>query len=261
MTWSLSASSWQTTNEAGNQSTVWISVTASWSYGSAFIDSGPARLDLNIGGQGQTAYFYTINGSQTSSGSQHLGNYGYTFDHNTTGYRGDVGTSARLYNIPYGSPKDMSVGGGTQGAIDYYRPAGNPGWMSVSNVAQVITGSWGDAPAPFGPVSYYWVYRSSANGGATWGGWSGETGTGTGKSFSQTFSPGLTYQFAVRAANSDGGGGWTYSNTIFLSSGGKRYTGTNWALTSAAAKRYTGSAWVNLATAKRFDGTNWVNLS
>ena len=146
--------------------------------------------------------------------------------------------------------------------VDFVRVPSAPSSMSASNVGNVINVSWPEASAPFGPVTYYWAYRSSSNGGASWSTWSGDTVT-SGLSFSGTYTLGLTYQFKVYAHNSDGDSSTTYSNTVFLAAGGKRFQSdvAGWALTTTAAKRYTGSAWTDITTAKRFDGSNWVNLS
>jgi hypothetical protein len=126
-----------------------------------------------------------------------------------------------------------------------------------------IVTSWVASVSYKSPVTYYLSYRSSSDGGVTWGSYSAESTT---TNLTYTFAgltPGLTYQLRIRAYNGfDSYSAYAANQpTVFLTAGGKRYTGTNWALTSAQAKRWTGSVWTTLTTAKRFDGTNWVNLS
>lgn len=262
MSYSVSINTSESQNPGGNSSTVYASLTltatnqgyAGYStsfyvyIGGSLVGSGGGPGSLNTDGYGTETW--------TSP------TYSRTYTHNPDGTRGSVATSGSFYGQGGFSPPASGIGadGTTYPAINYSRPAGSPSYCSASNVSNTITVNWDQAPAPFGPVTYAWIYRSSSDGGANWTGWSGETTT-SGLSTSGTYTAGQTYQFAVRAYNSDGGGGWVYSNTIFLTAGGKRFTGSNWALTTGAAKRYTGSTWTNITTAKRFDGSSWVNLS
>lgn len=262
MAWWLSVGASESQNPVGNTSTVSATVYLNW-------NNGQAYAGYNFGGTvyiGDAGYPYTAPTSanwpnQVSSGSVAMASFSRTYEHSPSGYRGGVGTSADLGGPGGYAPGYLSAGGPSFGAIDYTRIPSAPSYVSASNVGPVITVSWPDAATPFGPLTYYWAYRSSTNGGATWGNWSGDNNVGTAKTFTQTFTGGATYQFRVRAANSDGTSGWMESNTLFLSSGGKRFTGSNWALTVGAAKRFNGSSWVDLVTGKRFDGTNWVNLT
>lgn len=249
-------STWQTTNEAANQSTVYAKIIVSSDRYSAY-DGYATSYNINIGGNnygaaGPSRIWYSESWETTAS---------RTYTHTSAGARGAVDSSVSFTGsgwAPSGSAGPQQVGG-----LDYYRPPSAPASMTVSNIGSTITGSWPDASTPFGPLTYYWASRSSSNGGSTWSAWSGDNNVGTGKTFTQTFTAGLTYQFRVRAANSDGTSGWRESSTLFLTAGGKRYTGTNWALTTAAAKRYTGTAWANITTSKKYDATSktWVNLS
>lgn len=263
MAYSVSINTSESQNSGSNQSTVYASLTltatnqgySGYSTSFSIVIDGVTVAD-RVGGPGAL----NTDGSGTETWTSNT--YSRTFTHNSDGTRGTVATSGTFYGGGGFSPPSGGIGGTgtTFGALDYSRPAGMPSYCTASNVSNTITVNWDQAPAPFGPITYYWIYRSSSNGGVDWTPWSGETATSS-LSTSGTYTAGQTYQFAVRAANSDGGGDWRYSNTIFLTAGGKRWTGSNWALTTTAAKRWTGSAWTNITTAKRFDGTNWVNLS
>ena len=162
-----------------------------------------------------------------------------------------------------------STGTGTLGLENFVFTAGQPGIMTAAAVTGVsgrIDSSWGASTSYITPVTYYHSYRSSTNGGVSYGSWSGETTTTTLSASYTSLTPGLTYQFRVRATNGqDGYSAYRESNTVFLVAGGKRYFGpnpvTDWALTAAQAKRWSGSAWVSLGTLKRWDGSNWINLS
>lgn len=261
MAWSLSASSSQTTNVGANTSTVYVNVIAYWTFGSSFINTGPARLDVNIGGNIQTAYFSTINGSQTSTGSQDLGTYSWTFTHDANGYRGAVGTSGRLYNIPFGSPNDMTADGGTQPALDYdRRPATPSSVTSVLNANKSITVTSNAVSSPAGTPTYYVAYSSNA--GSYWSGYTTIPSNSNAYTYAFGSLPlGKSYRFRMYASNSDGNGGvFTQSTDLFLPAGGKRWTGSAWQATTLG-RRWNGSAWVDLATAKRWNGSAWVDLS
>ena len=263
MAYTVTINSSESQNPGGNTSTVYASLTLNAinqgysGYNTSFsLQIGSTIVADRVGGPS------ALNTDGIGTDSWTSNTYSYTYTHNPDGTRGSVGTYGTFYGGGGFSPPSGGIGnsGATYPAINYSRPAGMPSYCTASNVSNTITVNWDQAPAPFGPVTYYWIYRSSSNGGATWSAWSGETAT-SGLSTSGTYTAGQTYQFAVRAANSDGGGDWRYSNTIFLTAGGKRWTGSNWALTTTAAKRWTGSAWTNITTAKRFDGSNWINLS
>lgn len=148
---------------------------------------------------------------------------------------------------------------------DFNFSAAAPTSLSASYVAGTgVVLSWPASVSYKTPVTYYLSYRSSSDGGATYGSWSGESTT-TNLTYTYAgLTPGLTYQFRVRAYNGyDQYSGFTGSNTVFLTAGGKRYAAPNWALTAAQEKRWDGSAWVSLTTAKQYDATSktWVNLS
>jgi hypothetical protein len=148
--------------------------------------------------------------------------------------------------------------------IDFDFTAGVPTSFTAVNVPGTgIVANWVASVSYKTPVTYYLSYRSSSDGGSTWGSWSAESST---TNLTYTYgglTPGLTYQLRIRAYNGfDNYSAYAANQpTVFLTSGGKRWNGTNWALTSAEAKRWNGSAWITLTTTKRFDGTNWVNLS
>lgn len=247
----------QSENPGGNNSTVYATLYLNSNNGTSWYGTTIGG-NINIGGN--VSYFSrSSGGSASGSWSAAIHSHAVTFGHDVNGYRGAVGISGAFgpgSNVP-----SLSVSGGTYGAIDYVRVPTAP--ASVTAVATgptvVVTSSEAGTPGP-AITAYKVSYRASTNGGATWGAWSSESDM-TSRAYTYTLTPGQTYQFRVRAQNSDGYSGYTESGTVFLTAGGKRFTGTNWALTVAAAKRFNGTSWVDLTIAKRFDGTSWVNLS
>lgn len=254
----ISVTSSQSTNEAGNQSTVSVNMTL-YSNGWSF-DGWTTGYGLRIGDQWWTGtWIRTLyNPNSASIGVSR------TYTHDANGYRGDVSTEAYFDGTGPYMPDYLSAGGGSYGAIDYVRLPGAPSSVTAVAVGSVITVTSGEASTPGPTITAYKVsYASSTNGGSTWSSWSSESNMTSRVYTYSSLTPGLTYKFRVRATNGDGDGPFTESNTLFLTAGGKRYTGTNWALTVAAAKRFNGSAWVSLATAKRYDDVTktWVTLS
>lgn len=148
---------------------------------------------------------------------------------------------------------------------DFDFTAGVPATLTATYIAGTGTKlDWTASVSFKSPVTYYTSWRSSTNGGASYGAWSAETST-TALTYTYTgLTPGLTYQFRVRAYNGfDNYSGFRESNTVFLTAGGKRFLTPNWILTAAQAKRWTGTAWTTLTIAKRYDQatSSWVNLS
>jgi len=236
------------------------------------------RVRAFVNFSGYSASSYSVSGSTTAGGW----NYGYMsfsgsgqievynsgnfyVGHNADG-TGSYNFSGSASSGGWGS---ASTGGGTLPLSNFDFTAGLPGVMTAAAVTGVsgrIDISWGASTSYVNPVTYYYSYRSSSNGGVSYGSWSGESTTTSTSASYTSLTPGLTYQFRVRAYNGqDNSSGYRESNTVFLVAGGKRYFGPNpvsdWALTAAQAKRWTGSAWTSLGTLKRFDGSNWVNLS
>lgn len=217
------------TNLAGSVVTVYNGgyINGSYSNGySSFYGDGYGRL-VRSGG---TMYF-----------SRYIGNGGSVYD------EGDGGTWSN---------------GGLQGGYYWSTVPTAPGSCTYSksglNVTVNITSSSSDGGQT---ISAYRVqYRTSSNGGSTWGAW-GSTQTVSGSSYTYTnLTPALTYQFRTYADNSNGSSAATASTTTFLSAGGRRWDGSAWTPT-ATAKRWDGSTWQALVTAKRWDGSSWVNLS
>jgi hypothetical protein len=248
-------------------------------------NSSVIRADLWVDFSGSSASSYNVTGAINVNGNTTSSNIGYQswgrgshliiggFDtgvgHNSDGSK-SINFSASFSSGGWGS---ASTGTGTLsspwGITDFDFTPSAPGAMTAAAVTGIsgrIDVSWGAATSYVTPVTYYHSYRSSTNGGVSYGSWSSDTSTTSLSASYTSLTPGLTYQFRVRAYNGqDNSSGYTESNTVFLTAGGKRYVGpnpvTDWVLTAAQAKRWTGSAWTSLGTLKRFDGTNWVNLS
>jgi len=216
--------------------------------------------------------------SVTINGVNYPGTWNYDFRSNNTRVLG--GTSLTVAHNANGS-KTISASAtatdnagslgsaSTSGSLvltDFDFTAGVPTSFTAAGVPGVptsIAASWVASVSYKTPVTYYLSYRSSSDGGSTWGAWSAESNT---TNLTYTFSGltgGLTYQLRIRAYNGfDNYSAYAANQpTVFLTTGGKVWNGVNWALTATHTKRWNGSAWVTLGTLKRFDGTNWVNLS
>lgn len=221
---------------------------------------------------GSSASSYSVAGS-TTAGSW---NYGYmsfsgagqikVFDsgnfyvgHNPDG-TGSYSFSGSASSGGWGS---ASTGTGVLTLSNFDFTPSAPTSFAASYVAGTgIILTWGASTSYITPVTYYHSYRSSSDGGLTWGSWSADTSTTSLTATYASLTPGLTYQFRIRAYNGqDNSSAYATSNNVFLTAGGKRYTGTDWALTVTAFKRFDGTAWQNVTTAKRFDGNAWQNLS
>lgn len=246
----LGANSWQTTNAAANQSTVYVTITLysnGWSY-DGYTASHSVNIGGNVyGGDGPRTLYSPNNWSTT---------YSHTFNHDANGYRGAVGTSAAFSGSGPYVPGSLSADGGTQGAVDYDRKPGTPPSLTATvNSNKTITVNVGSVSSPAGTPTYYVAYTQ--NGGA----YTGQQGsTGTTFTFSG-LTPGQNYGFRAFATNSDGTSGFVYtSSTVFLPSGGKRWDGTNW-VPVQMFKRWDGSNWVDISMAKRWNGTAWVDLT
>ena len=236
-------------------------------------NTSTVRVRAYVDFSGYSASSYSVSGS-TTPGSW---NYGYMqFNSSGTiqvydsgnfnvGHSADgSGSYSFSGSATSGGWGSASTGTGVLTLQNFVFTAGIPTNFSASYVAGTgIILTWSASTSYITPVTYYTSYRSSTDGGVTFGSWSSELTT---TSLTRTYgslTPGLTYQFRIRAYNGqDDYSGYATSNNIFLTAGGKRYvSGTNWALTVTAFKRFDGSAWQNVTTAKRFDGNNWQNLS
>lgn len=184
---------------------------------------------------------------------------------------GDIGPSSTVY----------SAGGSfaVTPIVDFDFSAGPPnGSIAAGTLKATYTAGtgvkldWLASTSYKTPVTYYISYRSSTNGGVSYGSWSTPELTTTNLTYTVgtgSLVLGRTYQFRIRAYNTfDNYSGYVYPNTVFLASGGKRATGQPdpdaWALTTTAAKRYDPTAspqWQTLTTLKRYDGSTWANLS
>ena len=249
----LGATSWQTTNEAGNQSTVYVTVTLysnGWSYDGYSCSHYVYIGGQQYGGAGPNTLYSPNNWSTT---------YSRTFNHDANGYRGDVGCSAEFYGAGPYVPGYLSTSAATQGAIDYDRNPAAPSTVTpVLNADRTITVTSNAVSSPAGTATYY--IQSSGDSGANWS--SEITISGNNRYYIypvNALAPGGTYIFRMRASNSDGYSAYTNSTSLFYPSSGKRTDGTSWSQ-MVTAKRFDGSSWVDISTAKRYDGSNWVNL-
>lgn len=243
------------TNIATNTSTVRVRAYVNFSGGSASSYSVAGTTSAGNWNYG----FMSFSGA----GSIQVFSNDITVGHNTDG-SGSYNFSGTASSGGWGS---ASTGTGTLTLTNFDRSAGTPGTMTATYTPGVgVNVSWLASVSYVTPVTYYHSYRSSTDGGVNYSSWSSEISTTSLSADYNSLTPGLTYQFRVRAYNGvDNYSGYRESNTVFLTAGGKRYAGpnplTDWILTAAQAKRWTGSSFVSLGTLKRFDGTNWVNLS
>lgn len=243
------------TNIAANQSTVRVKAYIQFTGSSASSSGGSGSTSAGGWSRGFTSF--------SGGGTIEVFSNDITVGHSADG-SGSYSFSGSASMSGWGS---ASTGTGVLGLSNFDFTAGVPASMTATYTPGVGVGvSWTASTSYITPVTYYHSYRSSSNGGVSYGSWSSETSTTSLSANYNSLTPGLTYQFRVRAYNGqDNYSGYRESNTVFLTAGGKRYAGpnpvTDWILTAAQAKRWTGSAWTSLGTLKRFDGTNWVSLS
>jgi hypothetical protein len=245
----IGVSASQSTNAGANQSTVTVTMTL-YSNGWSF-DGYTTYYGIRIGDAWYTGTavrtLYSPNNWSVSASR--------TYNHDANGYRGDVPVEAYFDGTGPYMPDYLSAGGPTQGAIDYDRRPGSPATVTATvNSDKTISVAVAAVSSPAGTPTYYVEYSQNS------GAWTGQVSS-TNPSFTISgLTPGSNYQFRAWAANSDGTGGTTYSNVVFLPSGGKRYTGTGFSPTSIA-RRYTGTGWQDLSIAKRYTGTGWTDLT
>ena len=243
------------TNIAANTSTVRVKGFIQFTGGSASSSGGSGSTSGGSWSRGFTSF--------GSAGTIEVSSNDVTVGHSSNG-SGSYNFSGSASMGGWGS---ASTGTGTLTLYNFDFTAGNPTSVTATYTPGVGVGlTWGASTSYITPVTYYHSYRSSTNGGVSYSAWSGETTTTSLSASYNSLTPGLTYQFRVRAFNGqDNYSGYAESNTVFLTAGGKRYAGpnplTDWILTAAQAKRWSGSAWVSLGTLKRWDGSNWINLS
>jgi hypothetical protein len=260
MAWGLSLSTSQSTNEAGNQSTVSASLFLTWSNANRYSGTSTSG-SINIGGNVIGFTGPTSGGSTAQTGSQFLASHAVTFTHDANGVRGAVGTSAAFDAAPNQfAPQNLSTSGTTFGAIDYdRRPAVPTSLVATLNANKTVTVTSNSVSSPAGTATYRIEREESTNNGATWSGYGNET---TSTSTSQTLSLafGKLYRFRVRVSNSDGFSGYyTPGQTLFVPAGGKIWNGTTFN-NATTSQIWKGSSWSTITTAKRFNGTSWVDL-
>ena len=134
MSYSVSINSSQSTNEAANQSTVYVSLTLTAT--NQGYSGYNTSFTLYIGGTlvandvGPSALNTSGVGTQTWTSST----YSLTYNHNPDGTRGAVGTSGAFYGGGGYSPPAGGIGasGATYGAIDWVRPPISTGTPSLT---------------------------------------------------------------------------------------------------------------------------------
>lgn len=264
MAYSISVTSWQTTNEGTNQSTVYayLTLTATNQGYSGYSTSGNINIggqDFGFGGPG------SLNTDGVGTETWQSNTYSRTYDHSAIGERGQVGTSGSFNGGGGYAPGSLSTSGTTQPALNYDRKPGTAGAVSATvNADKSITVSVGNTASLADSPTFKFAY-STDDGGS----WSAVTDgttalvsgtTYTGQKVFTGLTPGSTYKFRAYAVNSDGAGATTtMASGVFLMSGGKRWNGTAW-VPLTTLKRWNGTAWVNITTAKRWNGSAWVNL-
>ena len=205
MAYSISVTSWQTTNEATNQSTVYayLTLTATNQGYSGYTTSG----NINIGGQnfgfgGPGA----LNTDGVGTESWQSSTYSRTYDHLSNGERGTVATSGSFAGGGGYSPGSLGpVSGATQPALNYDRRPGNASFASIYRSNDDIYVGQNGVSSPASGLVYY--TQRSQNGGA-WG----DQKTGTANWYAN-LPLGTTQQFRALTSNDDGdsAGGWQYS--------------------------------------------------
>lgn len=191
----------------------------------------------------------------------------FTITHAANGSASVSGSASFSGDSPVGSATAYLTISSPGDIKDFDFTAGIPSSLTAAHIAGTdVKLDWTQSVSYKTPVTYYVSYRSSSNGGSTYGSWSSETSTQNLTYTYASLTPGLTYQFRVRAYNGvDDYSLYRTSNTVFLTAGGKRFATPNWVLTATQAKRFNAgtNAWVSLTTAKRYDGASgtWKNLS
>lgn len=253
------------TNIAANTSVIRADAYIDFSGSSATSYNNTVNITIN----GQTGSWNI--GTQSYSGAGPrlvVGGYDVTISHNANG-SASIGFSGSASTGGWGSASGSNTLSSPSQITDFDFTAGQPGAMTATPTVGVpgrVDLTWGASTSYVNPVTYYYSYRSSTDGGVNYGSWSAESTTTNTYASYTSLTPGITYQFRVRAFNGqDNYSSYRESNTAFLVAGGKRYAGpnpvTDWALTATQAKRWDGSAWTSLGTLKRWDGTAWINLS
>lgn len=199
MGYSIGISSWQTTNEAGNQSTVYCTLTL-YSGGNSYSGYNTS-WGMSIGG----ASFSGSGPTALSNGGSWSTTQAYTFTHDANGYRGAAACYVSFNGSGGWSPPYMEAGPSTQGAIDYDRKPASPA-ISFTRSAATVSVSLGAVSSPAGTPTYY--CERSQNSGA-WG----DSKTGQSPVYSG-LALGSTQQFRSYATNSDGTSGYTYSSVL-----------------------------------------------
>jgi hypothetical protein len=234
------------TNIALNQSTVRVKAFIQFTGGSASSSGGSGVA----AGAGWSRGFTSFSGA----GTIEVLSSDTTVSHSADG-SGSYSFSGTASMSGWGS---AATGTGTLTLSNFDFTPSTPTSFAASYVAGTgVILTWGASTSYITPVTYYHSYRSSSDGGLTWGSWSSDTLTTSLTATYGSLTPGLTYQFRIRAYNGqDNSSAYATSNNVFL-------TGIDWALTVSAFKRYTGSTWTNVTTAKQYvdDVTGWVNLS
>ena len=196
MAYWLTISTAQSTNEAGNTSTVSATLYLNSNYGSSWWGTNIGG-NINIGGS-VSGFSRSSGGSSSGNWSAAIHSHSYTWNHGPSGYRGAVGISGAFgpgSNVP-----SLSVSGGEYGAIDWNRSANTPSFSEITRTSTTnfrvnynLTGSVN------GPTTYV-VQRSTNNWGANETSW-----TNPGRPFDATVSANQEYYFRIYAYGDEGG--------------------------------------------------------
>lgn len=214
----------QTTNAAGNTSTVSANMYINWAANEGYIDHATS-WSINIGGNVKNSGSYQGSygtGWGGSAGSALLGSHSVIFTHDAnTGTRGAVGISGSLSTntSPSYLPGTISGTGATQGALDYDRTPTTPTVTTSTRNSAGTTfsvSSWSGSVNNSGPA-VTWTLQRATDSGFTANLIETATTTTSGTTLSYTgLNANTTYYFRLKASNADTSGQTNpkYSTTI-----------------------------------------------
>lgn len=201
MAYTVAINSSQTTNPAGNQSTVYVSLTLNAinqgysGYNTSLVLYVGGNLVANVGGPSAL----NTDGSGTESWTS--GTYSYTFTHDAgTGTRGAVGTSGTFYGGGGFSPPagGISASGTTYGALDYDRSPTTPSYTGITRSSDFtyFTITYTGGVNNNGPTPTYTLQYSTDN-----SSWTTYTRDANNRVYLSSSSQ---YYFRLYATNADG---------------------------------------------------------
>lgn len=201
MAYTVTINSSQSTNAAGNQSTVYVSLTLTAinqgysGYNTSLVLYVGGNLVANVGGPS------ALNTDGAGTESWTSGTYSYTFTHDyNTGTRGAVGTSGTFYGGGGYSPPSggISASGATYGAIDYDRSPTTPSYTGITRSADFtyFTNTYTGGVNNNGPTPTYTLQYSTNS-----SSWTTYTLDANNRVYLSSSSQ---YYFKVIASNPDG---------------------------------------------------------